>query len=92
MGLVRYFQEIYVANPAYCNPTTTINNEDNTTTNQNHNNNNNIGLLPCARQDSNHSHALSNVILIIVYKHTNIHLILICLPCGFIDLDRCDLW
>lgn len=91
MSLVRYFQEIYVANSANCNPITTINDDDNTTTNHNHNNNN-IGLLPCARQYLNHFHALSHVILIIVYRHTHILLLLIFLPCGFIGLDRCDLW
>lgn len=92
MRLVRYFQEMYVANSAHCNPTTTINDGDNTTTNHNYNNNNNIGLLPCARQYSNHSHALSHVILIIVYRHTHILSLLIVLPCGFIGLDRCDPW
>ena len=89
MKLVRYFQEVCVANSANCKDTTTINADDNATTSHN---NNSIELLSCARQYSNHFHASTHIIFIIAYRHTHILFLLILLPCGFIGLDRNDPW
>lgn len=88
MRLVRYIQEVCVANSANCKDTTTINEDDNAATS----NNNSIELLSCVRQYSNHFHALTHIIFIIAYRHTHILFLLIFLPRGFIGLDRNHPW